>query len=68
MATNFPSEIDQTYRLTLEHYGKRVSIEHDHCDLHAVELVQTFYRLALAAEWQSKNIIEAFREVADEYE
>lgn len=68
MATNFPSEIDQTFRLTLEHYGKRVSIEQDHSDLHAVELVQVFYRLALAAEWQPKSIIEAFREVADEYE
>ena len=68
MATTFPSEENQTFRLTLEHYGKRVSIEHDHCDLHAVELVQTFYRLALAAEWQPKNIIDAFREVADEYE
>lgn len=68
MTTNFPSEIDQTFRLTLEHYGKRVSIEQDHSDLHAVELVQVFYRLALAAEWQPKSIIEAFREVADEYE
>ena len=67
MATTFPSEIDQTFRLTLEHYGKRVSIEQDNCDLHAVELVQVFYRLALAAEWQPKNIIDAFREVADEY-
>ena len=68
MATTFPSENDQTFRLTLEHYGKRISIEHDHSDLHAVELVQTFYRLALAAEWQPKNIIDAFREVADEYD
>jgi len=68
MATTFPSENDQTFRLTLEHYGKRISIEHDHCDMHAVELVQVFYRLALAAEWQPKNIIEAFREVADEYD
>jgi hypothetical protein len=68
MATTSPFEIDQTFRLTLEHYGKRISIEQDHSDLHAVELVQVFYRLALAAEWQPKNIIEAFREVADEYE
>ena len=68
MATTFPSEIDQTFRLTLEHYGKRISIEQDHSDLHAVELVQVFYRLALAAEWQPTNSIEAFREVADEYD
>ena len=68
MATTFPSEIDQTFRLTLEHYGKRISIEKDHSDLHAVELVQVFYRIALAAEWQPKSIVDALREVADEYE
>jgi len=68
MATTFPSEINQTFRLTLEQYGQRVSIEYDPQDLHAVELVQVFYRLALAAEWQPKNIIDAFREVADEYD
>jgi hypothetical protein len=68
MAATSHSEIDQTFRLTLEHYGKRISIEHDRCDLHAVELVQVFYRLALAAEWQPKSIVDAFREVADEYD
>ena len=68
MAATFPSEIDQTFRLTLEHYGKRISIEQDQSDLHAVELVQVFYRLALAAEWQPKSIVDALREVADEYD
>ena len=68
MAATFPSEIDQTFRLTLEHYGKRISIEQDQSDLHAVELVQVFYRLALAAEWQPKSIVDALRDVADEYD
>ena len=56
-----------TFRLTLDHYGKRISIEHDRCDLNAVELAETFYSLAKAAEWQPKSIVDAFREVADKY-
>lgn len=57
-----------TFRLTLDHYGKRISIEHDRCDLDAVELVEIFYRVALAAEWQPNSIIDAMRKVADEHD
>ncbi len=57
-----------TFRLTLDHYGKRISIEHDRCDLDAVELVEIFYRVALAAEWQPNSIIDAMRNVSDEHD
>jgi len=43
MATEFPS---QRFRLTLDHYGKRITIELDHSDVTAEELIETFYQLA----------------------
>ena len=52
--------------LTLEHYGKRITIELDHSDLTAEELVETFYQLAMAAEFPSKAVCEAMHFVADE--
>ena len=63
MATEFPS---QRFMLTLEHYGKRITIELDHSDLTAEELVETFYQLAMAAEFPSKAVCEAMHFVADE--
>lgn len=63
MATEFP---DQTFRLTLEHYGTRITIELDHCDVAAEELVETFYQLAMAAEFPSKSVCKAMHFVADE--
>ena len=63
MATEFP---DQTFRLTLDHYGKRITIELDHCDVTAEELVETFYQLAMAAEFPSKAVCEAMHFVSDE--
>ena len=65
MATTSHSD---TFRLTLDHYGKRISIEHDRCDLDAVELAETFYSLAKAAEWQPNSIIDAMRKVADDHD
>jgi hypothetical protein len=63
MATEFP---DQDFRLSLDHYGKRITIELDHCDVTAEELIEAFYQLAMAAEFSSKAICEAMRFVADE--
>jgi len=63
MATEFP---DQTFRLSLDHYGKRITIELDHSDVTAEELVETFYQLAMAAEFPSKAVCEAMHFVSDE--
>ncbi len=62
MAATYHSD---TFRLSLDLYGKRISIEHDRCDLDATELVEIFYRIALATEWQPNSIIDAMRTVAD---
>lgn len=63
MSTEFP---DQRFEVSLMHYGKRITIELDHCDVSAEELVETFYQLAMAAEFPSKAICEAMHFVADE--
>jgi len=56
------------FRLALDCFGKRTIIEYDHDDLTSVELVQTFYHLAIAAGWQPHAINDAMREVADDYD
>ena len=63
MATEFP---DHTFRLSLDHYGKRITIELDHSDVTAEELIETFYQLAMAAEFPSKAVCEAMHFVSDE--
>ena len=59
---------NDTFRLTLDHYGKRISIESDDSDLTATELAELFYDLAIAATYVDNNIIDAMRKVADDHD
>ena len=65
MAT-FPS--DTGLKLSLQVDFIRISIERDECDLTAIELVELFYDLALAATYIDNNIIDAMRTVADNHD
>lgn len=50
----------QPFRITIEHYDMKVSIEKDHSDIDAEELADMLYNVSLAAGWLPEILDEIF--------
>ena len=50
----------QPFRITIEHYDMKVSIEKDHSDIDAEELADMLYGVCAAAGWLPDTLDEIF--------
>ena len=50
----------QPYKITIEQYGYKYSVEVDHSDISFTDYVELLRQLSLAAGWSIDNIEELF--------
>ena len=50
----------QPYRITIEQYDQKVSIEKDHSDITLDEFAEMLYNISMAAGWSEENLKEIF--------
>lgn len=50
----------QPYRITIEQYDQKVSIEKDHSDIDLEEFGEMLYNISIAAGWSEENLKEMF--------
>ena len=50
----------QPFRITIEHYDMKVSIEKDHSDLDITEVVEMIEQVLLAAGYSADTVEEIF--------
>ena len=52
----------QPYRITIEHYDYKHSVEVDHSEIDFTEYVELLRRISLAAGWGTEAVDELFSE------
>jgi len=52
----------QPYRITIEQYEYKYSVEVDHSDIDFTEYVDLLRQISLAASWNTKQVKEFFDE------
>ena len=52
----------QPYKITIEQYGYKYSVEVDHSDISFTDYVELLRQLSLAAGWSTKTVEEFFDE------
>lgn len=52
----------QPYKITIEQYGYKYSVEVDHSDISFTDYVELLRQLSLAAGWGTKTVEEFFDE------
>jgi hypothetical protein len=52
----------QTYRITIEQYEYKYSVEVDHSDIDFTEYVDLLRKITLAAGWGNESVVEVFGE------
>lgn len=50
----------QPFRITIEHYDMKVSVEKDHSDLDIAEVVDMIEQALMAAGWSADTVQEIF--------
>jgi len=60
------SEEEMKTKITIEHYGEKVTLENEHETTH--DVLQDCIRAMLASGWQIQNIRESVMDLAMEYD
>ena len=55
-------------KITIENYGKKMSVETDHEDLGLGEYIDIFYGLLITATFSPKTVLDGFKEFIEEKE
>jgi len=55
-------------KITIENYGKKMSVETDHEDLGIDEYIDIFYGLLISATFHPSTIINGFKDFIEEKE
>lgn len=53
--------------LSLEVYGKKVTVDFDHEDLNMTELLEAFYGMCVAHTWHPETVIKSMSNFVDEH-
>jgi len=54
--------MNKPFRITIEHYDEKITIERDYSDLTIEEYIQLLIRISLAAGFQPKTVEEIFND------
>lgn len=54
------NDFKKPYKITIEQYDQKVSIEKDHSDITSEEFADMLYNISMAAGWGEKNLKEIF--------
>ena len=54
--------MSQPFRITIEHYNQKVSVEVDHSDVDISEAIDLIERALLAAGWNAETVNEIFKD------
>ena len=55
-------------KITIENYGKKMSVETDHEDVSIEEYIDIFYGLLVTATFSPDTVLNGFREFVEEKE
>ena len=53
-------------KITIENYGKKMSVETDHEDLGLGEYIDIFYGLLISATFSPETVLNGFKEFIEE--
>ena len=57
---------NKPFRITIEHWDEKVSVETDHSDVSLVEAIEMMEKVLMAAGFSKEGIREIFKEYEDE--
>jgi len=55
-------------KITIENYGKKMSVETDHEDVGIDEYMEIFYGLLISATFSPETVLDGFKEFIEEKE
>ena len=60
--------INQPTKLSIENYGKKVSVEFPRSDISASDMLEAFVTLMIGTGWFHKSILNVMKDYVEEHE